>query len=181
MNLNEMFCKLNESLNKFVDKIKKDNEYSNFVSADNLYIGKIYSLVHKATDINQSNSFGSISNSYALLIKKNNKYYIVPNSVFPSSMKISDVRELSEEHELFVQSDNFSRFKPFTYYAPSAKGKLISPEELKKYSEFVGQYIIRGQHQRRKDLDLLVRGPISKNIETKTNSNQQNNDRGLDL
>ena len=149
----------------YLMKLPKDpTQEAHLVSK--LYIGKLYSAtrVGGKFDYDTPMQADLISNHYRLLIKFHDKYYVVPTKDGEKARLALDINDVKKAFELAVQPDTQRRFKPFTYYAPSAEYGFVTPEELKKLAKFIHHYFVKGDdHAHRKDLDVYYK--FLKNME----------------
>lgn len=125
-----------------------------------LYVGKLYSAtrVGGTYDFDTPMQADLVSYHYVLLIKERGKYYVVPTKVGQKARLALDINDVKKQYELAVQPDTESRFKPFTYYAPSAEFDFVTPDQLRKLAKFIHHYFVKGDdHAHRKDLDVYFK------------------------
>ena len=133
----------------------KESRFTN-----SLFIGKLYSATHfDALDSEEVPlTANRTSDHYMLMLKFHDKYYVVPRKDGEMSRVAVDINDVTKAHELLVQPDSEKRFKPFTYYAPSAQYGYVTPEELTKLARFVHHYFVTGDdHAHRRDLDVYYK------------------------
>lgn len=129
-------------------------------STNSLFIGKLYSATHFSEINNEEVPLKAdrTSDHYMLMLKFHDKYYVVPRKEGEKLRVAVDINDITQEHELLVQPDSQRRFKPFTYYAPSAEFEIVNPEELTKLARFVHHYFVTGDdHAHRRDLDVYFK------------------------
>ena len=125
-----------------------------------LYVAKLYSASRFGGDYDFDTPMQAdlISNHYVLLLKHRDKYYVVPKNEYEKAIEVSDINNVERPHELLVQPDSQKRFKPFTYYAPSAEYGYVTPMELRKLALFIHIYFVKGDsHANRRDLEIYYK------------------------
>ena len=142
-------------------KLSKDPTQSPH-RCNELFIGKLYNatLRYGDTVYDVDTKSDLVSEHYRLFLKYHDKYYIIPHKEGLGVMIAKDINDLEPEdgYTFVVQPDVLKRFKPLTYYAPSAEFGFVTPEQMKRMSSFIHHYFVKGDdNAHRRDLDIYYK------------------------
>lgn len=151
----------------------------NNVNSNQLYIAKLYSVMDIKKfnfDVIESIKLAKVKSCYVLVVKQGSKFIVIPNSQIPNQIEVIDFKKATELHQIVIQSDDFKKCKPLTYYAPFAANKVESAKNLRVYSEFIAENFIEGRnHEVRRKLNNVVKYCHRDDVKNNINNENVNN------